>query len=114
VVAYGGTVDPDGGHSQWIDGNIPQTGFTTVFTPNTDVFFSDSTGNYDGDFVSAVENSVPGQLVYAAITSRSYHYGYVNVLLMDGSVRQVQNSIAPSTWRALGTRAGKEIFANDF
>ena len=50
----------------------------------------------------------PGD-TYAAVTSRSYHTGLVNVLLMDGSVRSVTNGIALSTWRALGTRAGGEV-----
>lgn len=45
---------------------------------------------------------------YEAVTARSYHPGVVHVLLMDGSVRKVANSVATEVWRALGTRAGKE------
>jgi hypothetical protein len=30
-------------------------------------------------------------------------------MLMDGSVRFVRDTIAQTTWRALGTRAGAEV-----
>jgi prepilin-type N-terminal cleavage/methylation domain-containing protein/prepilin-type processing-associated H-X9-DG protein len=42
------------------------------------------------------------------IAARSYHPGGVNVLFADGSVHFVRDSIAPDTWRALGTRGGGE------
>jgi prepilin-type processing-associated H-X9-DG protein len=113
VVTLGGWLDPDGGHTQWIDGNVAQSGFTTVFPPNTVVPFTDTDGTvYDVNFITVTENSVPGQLTYAAVTSRSYHSGVVNVLLMDGSVRTVANQINPIIWRALGTRAGGEVVAD--
>jgi prepilin-type processing-associated H-X9-DG protein len=44
----------------------------------------------------------------------SAHSGGVNLLLGDGSVRFVPSSISLPTWRALGTRAGREILGNDF
>jgi prepilin-type N-terminal cleavage/methylation domain-containing protein/prepilin-type processing-associated H-X9-DG protein len=48
-----------------------------------------------------------GQLGFAAyeIGYSSKHPGGVNVLLADGSVRFIKQSIDPLTWRALGTRA---------
>jgi prepilin-type processing-associated H-X9-DG protein len=52
-------------------------------------------------------------MTYAACTSRSYHPGGVNVLLMDGSARFVKSSISMQTWRALGTRAGGEVISAD-
>jgi prepilin-type N-terminal cleavage/methylation domain-containing protein/prepilin-type processing-associated H-X9-DG protein len=47
---------------------------------------------------------------YAA--ARSKHNGGVNVALADGSVRFVANTVAPLTWRALGTRAGNESISD--
>ncbi len=46
---------------------------------------------------------------YAA---RSRHSGGVNVLLGDGSVRFVTDSIAPQTWQGLSTRAGGEVLGD--
>jgi prepilin-type processing-associated H-X9-DG protein len=41
--------------------------------------------------------------------ARSRHPGGVNAALADGSVRFFSNSIALTTWRSLGTRAGGEV-----
>ncbi len=43
------------------------------------------------------------------IPPSSQHPGGVNLLLGDGSVRFMKNSIALSVWRALSTRNGGEI-----
>ena len=93
-------------HQEWVDGKVHETGFTTAFSPNTVVSYTSGGVTYDVDFVSATETN--GGDTYAAVTSRSYHSGMVNVLLMDGSARSVSSSISMPTWRALGTRAGGE------
>ena len=52
----------------------------------------------------------PGRILNMA---SSAHPGGVNVLLCDGSVRFIKDSIARVTWRALGTRAGGEAISGD-
>ena len=96
-------------HVEWVDGKVHETGFTTVFTPNTKVVYNSGGAEYDVDLVLATEPNVGD--TYAAVTSRSFHTGCVNILLMDGSVRSLNNSISPTTWRAMGTRAGGEVVA---
>jgi prepilin-type N-terminal cleavage/methylation domain-containing protein/prepilin-type processing-associated H-X9-DG protein len=47
------------------------------------------------------------------IAASSYHTGGVNVCLGDGSVRFIRDSIPFDTWRAMGTRSGGEVVANE-
>lgn len=56
----------------------------------------------------------PANLTFC-INASSYHTGGgVNLLLADGSVHFVTNSITLPTWRALGTRNGSELIGSDF
>jgi prepilin-type processing-associated H-X9-DG protein len=52
----------------------------------------------------------PGTMTNMAmqVPPSSYHPGGVNLALVDGSVRFIQDGIDLATWRGLGTRAGKE------
>lgn len=110
ISGYGGNFKTNSGHTEWVDGRVHQTGFTTVFPPNTVVPHTANGQTYDVDFNSSREGKTASQITFAAVTSRSYHAGgVVNVLLMDGSVRTVADSINPGTWRALGTRNGGEV-----
>jgi len=43
------------------------------------------------------------------VTARSWHYGGVNVVMADGSVRFVNEQVERHVWRALGTRNGGEL-----
>lgn len=95
------------GHTEWVDGRVHQTGFTTTFTPNTNVHHVVSGVTYDIDYTSCREDkpaSVCTGPTYAAVTSRSHHTGLVNVLLMDGSVQTISDLINAATWQRLGSR----------
>ncbi len=109
VSAFGGEFKADSGHTEWVDARLHQTGFTTTFVPNTKVLHVDAGKTYDIDFNSMREGRSSTLPTYAVVTSRSYHTGGVNVLLMDGSVRLIANAIELDGWRALGSRAGCEV-----
>jgi len=103
VNSFGGDFKTNTGHTEWVDGHVHQGGVTTTFTPNTIVPIGPS--SVDGDFTSCRESHAGcSGPTYAVITSRSYHTGIVNVLLMDGSARSVSENINLFTWRNLGTR----------
>ena len=97
------------GHTVWPDGRVHHAGFTTTFPPNTVVSYSSNGENFDIDYNARQEGKSSTQLTYAAVTSRSHHAGIVNVLMMDGAVRSISNSINAGLWRALGTRSGREV-----
>jgi len=50
---------------------------------------------------------------WSAATASSRHPGGVNCAMMDGSVRFIKDSVAPTTWWALGTEAGAEVISSD-
>ncbi len=58
-----------------------------------------------------VRRTAQGPTHYMA--SRSKHAGGVNVLLGDGSVRFIKDSISIPTWRALSSIAGGEVISSD-
>ncbi len=116
VAAYctGGSVN-NNLHLDFYSALVTQAGFTTAFPPNTKVPYVYTDGNtYDIDFVSNQESATATGFTYAAVTSRSYHTGLVNCLLMDGSVRSVSSTVSAQTWQALGTRAGGDIPGPDY
>jgi prepilin-type N-terminal cleavage/methylation domain-containing protein len=107
----GGAWSPTNGHTEWVCGRSIHTGFTTTFVPNTVVPHVADGRSYDINVSSSREGRNATDITYGIITSRSYHSGIVNVLLMDGSVRSISDTIQRSTWRSLGTRHGNEVIA---
>ena len=75
----------------WADGAFNCGLYNNVLTPNSTQ-------------MDCVQHSNP-----AWKAARSRHTGGVNIVLGDGSVRFVRDSIAFGTWQALGTRAGGEV-----
>jgi hypothetical protein len=107
VVAYGGTASATG-HTEWVDGKIHETCFTTTFNPNTRII----SANVDVDYISTTEKPPLGastDVTNAAVVSRSYHIGIVNSLLMDGSVRTISENISLAIWQGLSTRSNGEV-----
>jgi prepilin-type processing-associated H-X9-DG protein len=104
---FGGTFDSNG-HTEWVEGDVHETGFTTTFVPNTKVPYVANGQTYDIDLTSARDGESITLPTYGAVTSRSFHSGGVNAALMDGSVRFVTGGIDLIVWRSLGTRNGGE------
>ncbi|MCY2943400.1 MAG: DUF1559 domain-containing protein [Planctomycetota bacterium] len=81
----------------WASGEARCVSYNHYYTPNS--------RNFD-----CIANDPT--MTYIAVgyrAARSRHPGGVNVLLADGSVRLVQDSISLQIWRALGTRTGGEV-----
>ena len=109
ILGLGGDLRETSGHTEQVDGRSHQTGFTAVFTPNTEVLRVESSGvELNIDWTSQREGRADAP-TFAAITSRSYHNGGVNATNVDGSTRFVSDSIDLIAWRALATRNGGEV-----
>jgi prepilin-type N-terminal cleavage/methylation domain-containing protein len=105
---FGGTFDQNG-HTEWVEGDVHETGFTTTFGPNAKLPFTTGGTTIDSVDITSMRDGESITLpTYAVVISRSYHPGIVNILLMDGSSRAVSENINLTIWRALGTRAGGE------
>lgn len=101
------TFEDGGTHSEWIDGQVHQSGVTTAWPPNWPT--SGSLGAKsapDVDLVGVRESN--GGPTYAAMTARSYHGGGVQVLFADGAVAFIDNAVEGAVWRAFGTPSGNE------
>ena len=81
---------------RWINGGYQATLFNAYYLPNT-------TDSYD--CINAANN-------YGLARARSQHGGGVNIMLCDGSVRFVSDSVSLATWRALATRAGEDLIGD--
>lgn len=109
MIASGGSNKANSGHTEWVDGRIHQTGFTTTLPPNSMVVVPGGERDLEGDFTNCREDKSCTEPTFAAVTSRSYHTGIVNVVLMDGSVRSLSENIDLGTYRNLGARADGNV-----
>ena len=105
---FGGTFDQNG-HTEWVEGDVHETGFTTTFVPNQEVPYNNGAITYSIDLMSMRDGESATAPTYAAVTARSYHANLVNALFLDGSVRSFGDGMDLRLWRALGTRGGGEI-----
>ena len=111
ICLLSGSFKTETGHTEWVDGRVHQTGFTTTFPPNHRVLCERNGVEYDVDFTNMREGKSMDRVTYGAITSRSHHPGGVNSALLDGSIRFVNDSIDRKLWQELSTRAGREVVA---
>jgi prepilin-type N-terminal cleavage/methylation domain-containing protein/prepilin-type processing-associated H-X9-DG protein len=100
--AYSGQTSniSQGRGTYWMHGSQGQTMFNTVLTPNSIQYpwSSCSNGTFgDSQFCKANSN----------------HPGGVNILMGDGSVKFVKDSINQNTWWAIGTRGDGEVVSAD-
>ena len=94
-----GNIYPNG--SLWYNGCPSNTRYNHLMPPNTwSCTYPGATGARWGD-------------IGGAVTASSRHPGIVNVMMADGSVKTIKNSVAQAVWWALGTRAGGEITSSD-
>ncbi len=109
VAGLSGDFKETTGHTEQVDGRSHQTSFTALFTPNTEVIRVENGREFDVDWTSQREGRSADQPTYAAVTSRSYHSGGVNVTMVDGSTHFVTDAIDRANWWAMATRDGGEI-----
>ena len=112
-----------GAHTEWANGRVLQTGFTTTFPPNSMVPYDEPIygplniiidyKRHDIEYCSHPEGSGGGP-TYAAVTARTYHGSIIQILLIDGSARSMQTNISGANWQALGTRAGGEVVSGEW
>ncbi len=93
-----GTKTPDKQRGDaWATGGMAMTLFNTVVTPNA----------FNDEWAYCGQNGSGTMATFS--NADSYHPGGVNVLLADGHVIFVKNSINQATWWALGTIANGEV-----
>ena len=101
TVIYVGSGSPvwDRKGEEWLDHNCPTGGgYSHMQTPNKKGCV------FQGDGVHTI---------YTPTGASSNHSGGVNVGLLDGSVKFIKQSINPTAWRALATKAGGEVISAD-
>lgn len=115
VASLGGDFKTNSGHTESLDGRAHQTGVTGLFPPNTKVPYQHSvegeTLEMDIDWTSMQEGKSANNATFAAVTSRSYHQGGVNMVRMDGSVEFITDDIQAAIWQSMFTRNGSEAIS---
>lgn len=99
---------PELGRAEWFDGRLLHTGFTTAWTPNKTTVRFIQGKPVDIDMGGYPDWEPFRGPTFGAFTARSYHGDGVHVLMGDGSVHYVGNSIDGAVWRAAGTVASGE------
>jgi prepilin-type N-terminal cleavage/methylation domain-containing protein/prepilin-type processing-associated H-X9-DG protein len=91
----------------FLNDDRPCTQFMTINTPNTGTDVTPFCLNSGGNPPCTNAGSANSHKA-----ARSKHSNGVNVLMVDGSTRFINNNIAIATWRALGSMNGGEVLGN--
>jgi prepilin-type processing-associated H-X9-DG protein len=87
----------------WEIGSLGMTMFNTIVPPNSK--------QYPWGDCRCTGGGYPNDATFA--NANSLHPGGVNVLMADGSVRFVKDSINQYTWWSMGTRGNGEVISAD-
>ena len=87
----------------WEVGSLGMTMFNTIAPPNST--------QYNWGDCRYTGGGYPNDATFA--NANSNHPGGCNVLMADGSVRFIKNSINMYTWWSLGTRANGEVISSN-
>jgi prepilin-type processing-associated H-X9-DG protein len=90
----------------WADGNGGWTYTNIIQTPNKDSVFAGNGCRFGCPQPCGIDSSFS----YAV---SSNHPGGANILMGDGHVQFVKDSVSRLTWWALGTRNGGEVISSD-
>lgn len=90
------------GHNNWHRGYYFSTLYNHMYTPNARSFDCCHGCGFPG-----------GDSEETIMTARSYHPGGVNVLMGDGQVRFVSDSVDEGIWRAIASRNGNEAISSN-
>ena len=96
------------GHDTWYESTYMGTHYNHIYTPNAKM--PDCCLNC----ALSIANLRAGRnnIERVIMTARSFHPGGVNVLMADGQVRSVADSVDRDVWRAIGTRNQQEQIDN--
>ena len=93
---------------KWIIGIPGMTMFNSVQTPNESIFNGARTG--PGSYSGSVGNNTDESW---SVPATSFHPGGVNVVMADGHVQFVKNTVNKPIWWALSTKANGEVISSD-
>lgn len=96
------------GRDLWPEASYQHTFYNHLLTPNSTIFDCGNNCNFQDANTRACTNNVSR----AIVTPRSRHPGAVNVLMGDGTVRTISNTVNEVVWQAIGTRNGQEQISN--
>ena len=89
----------------WAVGHMSSTMFNTIVTPNNPQYPWGACRRDCGGGCDAASTNYSN--------AQSLHPGGVNVLMGDGSVKFIKDSISQPIWMALGTKANGEVISAD-